>query len=99
MHGHTETIIMLVDNPAFYDSESGLCTKEDAYQKKQSTWSEEGSCSKRQCNGRLLILMVSVCLLLAVLMAMVTAVIYLAVGEVRTTWQDDAEFQEAEEGE
>ncbi|KAF8793113.1 Vitellogenin receptor like protein [Argiope bruennichi] len=88
-----------VDNPAFYDSESGLCSKEDVYQKKQSTWSsDDNPCKKKQCNGRLVLLMVAICLLLAVLMAMVTAVIYLAVGEVRTTWQDETEFQEMEEG-
>ncbi|CAL1281372.1 unnamed protein product [Larinioides sclopetarius] len=88
-----------VDNPAFYDSESGLCSKEDVYQKKQSTWSsDDNPCTKKQCNGRLVLLMVAICLLLAVLMAMVTAVIYLAVGEVRTTWQDETEFQEMEEG-
>ncbi|GIY04042.1 hypothetical protein CDAR_31292 [Caerostris darwini] len=88
-----------VDNPAFYDSESGLCSREDAYPKKPVAWTgDETHCSKRQCGGRLVLLMVAVCLLLAVLMAMVTAVIYLAVGEVRTTWQDEAEFQDMEEG-
>lgn len=87
---------MGVDNPAFYDSETGLCSKVDP-KKKQNSWSDNTSYTKRQYNGRLIFLLVAIFILLAVLVAMVTTVVYLAVGEVRMSLSEDAEFQELEE--
>lgn len=66
-----------MDNPAFYDSETGLCSKVDP-KKKQNSWSDNTSYTKRQYNGRLIFLLVAIFILLAVLVAMVTTVVYLA---------------------
>ncbi|XP_042903701.1 low-density lipoprotein receptor-related protein 2 [Parasteatoda tepidariorum] len=80
-----------VDNPAFYDTELNPPKK-----KPDGDDDDDVSYSKKQCNGRLLI--VATLLLLMVLIAMIGTVIYLAVGEVRLTWDEENELQESEDG-
>ncbi|KAG8181349.1 hypothetical protein JTE90_007756 [Oedothorax gibbosus] len=95
-----------LDNPAFYQEESdiGRSRKEaedqdHAYSIQEAELDGKGVERRwRRFGGRVVMLVGAICVLLAVLLAMVAAVVYLAVGEVRTSWQSEHEYREAEEG-
>ncbi|XP_054722001.1 uncharacterized protein LOC129231663 [Uloborus diversus] len=86
-----------VDNPMYYDSESGLCSKQDVCKKKHDTWSDTESYTEKENGGRVHLLLVSICILLLILIGMIITVIYLAIGEVRLSSMDvDDDFQDDE---